>query len=117
MTWLDGAVEESEIQNQINQLKFTSEMPQPQPQPQPAFSYTTGLVCSYSVAVSLMAFILFRRLWRMARHGASIGFGRSRTANFVIRQVPMTMVAALWSGFLLGTVIAALVSALLWVTT
>lgn len=113
MTWLDGAVDESEIQNQINQLKFTSEMPQPQP----AFSYTTGLVCSYSVAVSLMAFILFRRLWRMARHGASIGFGRSRTANFVIRQIPMTVAVVLWSGFLLGTVIAALVSALLWVTT
>ncbi|RQO57567.1 hypothetical protein DBR46_09020 [Pseudomonas sp. KBW05] len=113
MSWLDAFSSEADIQNQMNQLKFTTELPQPKP----AFSYTTGLVCCYSVAVSLMVFILFRRLWRIARHGANIGFGRSRTVSFFLRQVPLTIAVAIWSGFLLGSVMAAIVSGLLWITT
>ena len=114
VSWLDSLTPEADIKSQQDRLQFTSEPPPPHKLIN--ISYGQGAALCYSTAVVIMLIFLISRLWRMTSR-LQLNVGSGGAARFFVRQLPLTLGVSAWSGFLLGSALTAILSAVMWLTS
>ena len=78
--------------------------------------YKEVFLYSYSLALFVMFVFLFGKLLMMTRRLRWNGVDSARAIGFFWGRVPMTVMVWIWSSFLFGSLLAAIWSALNWLT-